>query len=181
MLSNHFWPQYDCLNLLVHLGSPFWNLSSLLTVRPFCILASFFHYFSLPSTRMTTSDGWTHTVRVGDKVHLLDDHQYLIPTFHATSSPIVLKKTNQSTYCCFLRTASHLSISSPQTVPQSTHTDPASHATDDFIACDILQFCGPAAVPVYHQGRPYCMGDIHCIALPEPISGNEQEFVRHKL
>ena len=116
---------------------------------------------------MTTSDEQTHTVCVSDILNLRDDHQYRIIKTFASSGRIVLQRTNQSTSRNFLPTHSHLSISAPEMVTQSTQIDPPCPATDDLLACDILQYCGPAAVEDYHQGCPYCMDDIHWIALPE--------------
>ena len=44
---------------------------------------------------------------------------------------------------------------------------PPSSATDDPLAQAILQCCGPDAVAAYHQGRPYCLGDVHWLTLPK--------------
>ena len=56
-------------------------------------------------------------------------------------------------------------------VNRSTQTDPPPSTTDDPLAQAILQCCGPAAVDAYHQGRPYCLGNVHKITLPETIKG----------
>ena len=66
-------------------------------------------------------------------------------------------------------------------VTQSTQTDPPPPATDDALAHDILQGCGPAAVEAYHQDRPVCTDDVHWSALPEPKQSDQQYFVGHKL
>ena len=57
-------------------------------------------------------------------------------------------------------------------VNRSTQTDPPSSATDDPLADSILQCCGPDAVDAYHQGRAYCLGDVHWVTLPATIKGH---------
>ena len=96
-------------------------------------------------------------------MNLLDDHQYHIPKFFAFSGPFVFKRTNHSTYRSFQRTSSHLSITAPQLVTQSTQADPPS-AIDHTLARAFLRCWGPAAVGDYHHGRPFCMVDIDQIA-----------------
>ena len=56
-------------------------------------------------------------------------------------------------------------------VNRFTQTDHPFSANDDPLAHDILQCCGPDAVAAYHQGRPYCLGDVHWVTLPETIKG----------
>ena len=140
-----------------------------------------FVFFILLCPRKTTSGGRTHTVCAGDIVNPLDIHQYRILKIIATFGPIVHKRTNNSTYRSFLRNPLQVSVSAPQMVNQSTQTDTPPPATRDPQAHDILQCCGPAAVEAYHQGHPYCMGDIHCITLPEPIESDQPQVVGHKL
>ena len=119
---------------------------------------------------MTLSDGRTTTLRVGDIVNLKDD-KYRVLKIFATSGPIVFKRTDGSTHRSFLRTPAHVVISAPQMVNRSTQTDPPPPASDDTLAHAILQCCGPEAVAAYHQGRPYCLGDVNWLTLPEPITG----------
>ena len=69
----------------------------------------------------------------------------------------------------------------PQLVTKSTQTDWPPPATDDRLACDILQSCGTDAVEAYHQSHPYCTRDIHWGTLPEPNQSDQQKFVEHKL
>ena len=118
-------------------------------------------FFSLPSAPLTTCDGRTHNVRVGDVVHLLDDNQYRVLKITHPPGPVVLKRTNHTTYRSFLRAPSQLFISAPRMVNQSTQTDPQPLATDDPLARAILQCCGPPAVDAYTKGQPYCLGDFH--------------------
>ena len=120
---------------------------------------------------MTLSDGRTTTLRVGDVVNLKDDHQYRVLKFFAPSGPFVFKRTDGSTHRSFLRTPALVVISEPQKVTQSTQTDTPPSATDDPLAQAILQCCGPDAVAAYHQGRTYCLGDVHWVTLPETIKG----------
>ena len=120
---------------------------------------------------MTFSDGRTDTLRVGDVVNLTFDHQYRVLKIFAPSGPIVFKRTNGSTHRSFLRTPDHVVIRAPPLVNRSTQTDPPSSATDDPLADSTLHCCGPAAVTVYNQGRPYCLGDVHWVTLPETIKG----------
>ena len=54
---------------------------------------------------------------------------------------------------------------------RSTQTDYPSAATDDRLADAILQCCGPDAIDAHHQGRPYSLGDVHWLTLPETIKG----------
>ena len=110
---------------------------------------------------MTTSDGRTHNVRVGDEVHLLDNNQYRILKITSPPGPVVLKRTNHTTYRSFLRTPSQLLISPPRMVNQSTQTDPQPVATDDPLARAIFHCCGPHAVEAYTKGHPYRLGDFH--------------------
>ena len=120
---------------------------------------------------MTLSDGRTATLRVGDIVNLKDDHKYRVLKIFAPSGPIVFKRTDGSTHRSFLRTPDHVVIRAPQLVSTSTQTDPQPSATDDPLAQAILECCGPAAVEAYHHGRPYCLGDVHWVTLPETIKG----------
>ena len=46
---------------------------------------------------MTTCDGRTHNVLVGDMVQLLDDSQYPILKIRPPRGPVILKRTNHST------------------------------------------------------------------------------------
>ena len=55
-------------------------------------------------------------------------------------------------------------------VNQSTQTDSPPTDLDDSLARDLFQCCGPAAVAAYHPGRLLCIGKIHFIDLPEPVS-----------
>ena len=118
---------------------------------------------------MILSDGRTTTLRVGDVVNLKDDHQYRVLKIFVPSGPIVLKRTDGSTHRSFLRTPAHVVIGAPQLVSRSTQTDPPPPATDDTLTQAILQCCGPDAVAAYHQGRPYCLGDVLWVTLPETI------------
>ena len=120
---------------------------------------------------MTLRDGRTIIFCVGDVVNLKDDHQYRVLKIFAPSGPIVFKRTDGSTHRSFLRIPAHVVISAPQMVNRSTQTDPLPPATDDPLAQAILQCCGLDAVAVYHQGRPYCLGDVHWVTLPETIRG----------
>ena len=123
---------------------------------------------------MTFSDGRTGTIRVGDVVDLKDDHTYRVLKIFAPAGPIVFKRVDGSHNRSFLRTPDHVVIRAPllynkstQTSPyqhvksQSTQTDPPPSASDDPLVQDILQCCGPDAVTAYHQGHPYCLGDVH--------------------
>ena len=128
-------------------------------------------YFSSNSAKMTLSDGRTATLRVGDIVDLKHDHKYRVIKIFAPSGPIVFKRIDGLTHRCFLRTPDHFVIKASPMVNRSTQTDPRLFATDDPFADAILQCCGPDAVAAYHQGRPYCLGDVHWITLPETIKG----------
>ena len=128
-------------------------------------------YFSSNSANMTLSDGRTTTLRVGDIVNLKDDHKYRVLKIFAPSGPIVFKRIDGSTHRSFLRTPDHVVIRAPLMVSRSTQTDPPPTATDDPLAQVILQCCGPDAVDAYHQGHPYCLGDVHWVRLPETIKG----------
>ena len=119
---------------------------------------------------MTICDGRTHNVHVRDVVHLLDDSQYRILEITPPPGPVILKKTNHSTYRSPLRAPSQLFISAPGIVNQSTETDSKPTDNDDPISRDILQCCGPAAVEAYHRGRPKCIGDIHFVDLPKRVN-----------
>ena len=136
-----------------------------------------FAYFSSNSAKMTLSDGRTATLRVGDIVNLKDDHPYRVLKIFAPSGPIVYKHNDGSTHRSFLRTPDHVVIRAPPMVNRSTQTDRPSSATDDPLAHDILQCCGPDAVAAYHQGDPYCLGDVHWVTLPETIKGRLIQFV----
>ena len=57
-------------------------------------------------------------------------------------------------------------------VNQSTQKDPQRTDTDDPLAGDILQRCGPAAVEANHHARPFCIGDIYLVDLLEPINSD---------
>ena len=129
-------------------------------------------YFSSNSAQMTLSDGRAATLRVGDVVNLTDDHQYRVLKIFAPFGPIIFKRTDGSTHRSFLRTPDHVVIWAPPMVNRSTQTDPPISATDDPLADSILQFCGPAAVAAYYQGRPYCLGDVHWVKLPETIKSD---------
>ena len=130
-----------------------------------------FAYFSSHSAQMTLSDGRTATLRVGDVVNLTDDHPYRVLKIFAPSGHIAFKRTDGSTHRSFLRTPDYVVICAPPMVNRSTQTDLPSSTTDDPLADSILQCCGPAAVAAYHQGRPYCLGDVHWLTLPETIKG----------
>ena len=121
---------------------------------------------------MTLSDGRTTFLRVGDVMNLKDDHQYRVLKIFAPSGPVVFKRTDGLAQRSFLRTPAHVVISAPQMVIRSTQTDPQHPATDDPLAQAILQCCGPDAVAAYHQGRPYCLGDVHWVTLPYTIKGD---------
>ena len=129
-------------------------------------------HFSSNSAKLTLSDGRTTTLRVGDIVNLKDDHQYRVLKIFAPSGPIVFKGTDGYTYRSFLRTPDHVVIRAPPMVNRSTQTDPPGSATDDPLADSIVQCCGPDAVDAYHQGRPYCLGDVHWVTLLETIKGD---------
>ena len=58
---------------------------------------------------------------------------------------------------------------------------PHLFATDDPLAQAILQCCGPDTVAAYHQGRPYCLGDVHWVTMTETIKGGLILFVGQKL
>ena len=120
---------------------------------------------------MTLNDGRTATLCVCDSVNLKHDHQYCVLKIFAPSGPIVFKRTDGSTHRSFLRNPDHVVIRAPPMVNRSTQTDLPSSAIDDALADSILQCCGPAAVTAYHQGRPYCLGDVHWVTLPETIKG----------
>ena len=134
-------------------------------------IVSPFAYFSSNSAQMTLSDGRTATLRQSDLVNLTDDQQYRVLKFFAPSGPIVFKHTDGSTHRSFLRTPDHVVIRAPPMVNQSTQTDPPSSSTDDPLADSIIQCCGLAVVAAYHQDRPYCLGDVHWVTLPETIKG----------
>ena len=134
-------------------------------------IVSLLAYFSSNSAQMTLSDGLIATLRVGDIVNLKDDHQYRVLKIFAPSGPIVFKSTDGSTHRSFLRTPDHVVIRAPPMVSRSTQTDPQLSALDDPLADAILQCCGPDAVDAYHQGRPYCLGDVHLVTLPETVKG----------
>ena len=138
-------------------------------------IVSPFVYFSSNSakmTKMTLSDGRIATLHVGDIVNLQDDHKYRVLKIFEPSGPIVFKSTDGSSQRSFLRTPDHVVIRAPQTVNRSTQNDPPIPATDDPLEDSILHCCGPTAVVVYHQGRPYCLGDVHWVTLPETIKGD---------
>ena len=118
---------------------------------------------------MTFSDGRTGTIRVGDIVDLKDDHTYRVLKIFAPSGPIVFKRVGGSTYRSFVRTPDHVVIKAPLLFNKSTQTDPPPSASDDSLVQDILQCCGPDAVAAYHQGHPYCLGDVHWLKLPKII------------
>ena len=120
---------------------------------------------------MTLSDGRTTTLCVGDIVNLKDDHKYRVLKIFAPSWPIVFKSTDGSTRRSFLRTPDHVVINAHPMVNRSTQTDPPSPATDDPLAQAILQCCDSDAVDAYHQGRPYCFGDVHWVTLLDTIKG----------
>ena len=130
-----------------------------------------FAYFSSNSAKMTLSDGRTATLRVGDIVNLEVDHQYRVLKNSAPSGLIVFKQTDGSTHRSFLRTPNHVVIRASPMVNRSTQTYHQFSATDDPLAHNILQCCGPDAVAAYHQGRPYCLSDVHWVTLPETIKG----------
>ena len=134
-------------------------------------IVSPFAYFSSNSAKMAFSDGRTATLRVGDLVNLKDDHQNRVLKIFAPSGPNMFKRTDGSTHRSFLRTPEHVVIRAPPMVNQSTQTDHPFSATDDPLAHDILQCYGPDAVAAYHQGRPYCLGDVHWITQPQTIRG----------
>ena len=83
-------------------------------------------YFSLSSASMTTCDGRTHNVRVGDMVQLLDESQYPIIKITPPRGPVILKRTNHSTYRSFLWAPSQLFISAPHMVNQSIFLNPST-------------------------------------------------------
>ena len=120
---------------------------------------------------MTLTDGQSTTLSVGDIVNLKDDHQYRVIKIFAPSGPIVFKRADGSTHCSFLRTPDHVVIRAPPMVSRSTQTDPQLSTTDYPLADAILQCCGPDAVNAYHQSRPYCLGDVHLVKLPDSITG----------
>ena len=134
-------------------------------------IVSPFAYFNSNSAKMTLSDGRTATLRVDDIVNLKDDHQYRVLKIFAHAGPIVFKRSDGSTHRSFLRTPDHVVIKAPPMVNTSTQTDPQLSATDDPLPQAILQCCGPDAVDAYHQGHPYCLGDVHWVTLPEPLKG----------
>ena len=134
-------------------------------------IVSPFAYFSSICAQMALSDGRTATLRVGDLVNLTDDHQYRVLEIFAPSGPIVFKRTDGSTHRRFPCTLDHVVVRAPQMVNRSTQTDPSPSANDDPLAQAILQCCGPDAVDAYHQGRPYCLGDVHWVTLPETTKG----------
>ena len=131
-----------------------------------------FDFFSLPSASMTTCDGRTPNVRVGDVVRLLDDNQYRVLKITPPPGPVVLKRTNYTTYRSFLRAPLQLFIPAPHIVSQSPQTDPPPVDADDHLACAVLQCCAASAVHAYNQGRPYCLGDFHV---------DQHSFVGHNL
>ena len=108
---------------------------------------------------------------MGDIVNLKDYHQYRVLKIFAPSGPIVFKRTDGSTHRSFLRTPDHVVIIAPPIDSRSTQTDPPLSVSEDPLADAILQCCGPDAVDSYHQGRPYCLGDVHWVTLPETIKG----------
>ena len=110
---------------------------------------------------MTTCDGRTQNVHVGDVVRFLQDNQYRLLKITPPPGPVVLRRTNDTTYRNFLRAPAQLFISAPCLVTQSTQTDPQPTDTDDPIALDNFQCSGAFAVHAYNQGRPYCLGDFH--------------------
>ena len=110
---------------------------------------------------MTLTDGRTTTLRVGDTVNFKDDHKYRVLKILAPSGPIVFKRTDVSTHRSFLRTPADVVVSAPPMVNRSTQTDPPPSPTDDPVAQANLQYCGPDAVAAYHQGHPYCLGNVH--------------------
>ena len=134
-------------------------------------IVSPFAFFRSNSAKLTLSDGRTATLCVGDIVHLKDDHQYRVLKIFAPDGPIVFKRTDGSTHRSFLRTPDHVVIKAPPMVNTSTQTDPQLSATDDPLAQAIFQCCGPDAVDAYHQGHPYCLGDVHWLTLSEPLKG----------
>ena len=115
---------------------------------------------------MTTSDGRTHTVCVGDVVNLLDNSQYRVLKIVTPTGPIVLKRTDHSTYCSFLRTPAHIQIRAPAMVTQSTQTESRTSSAADPVARENLNCCGPVAVDACHQGRPYCPRSLQLPASP---------------
>ena len=138
-------------------------------------------YLSSNSAQMTLTDGQTTPLRVGDIVNLKDDHQYRVLKIFAPSGPIVFRRTDRSTHRSFLRTPDHVVIRAPPMVNQFTQTDPPLSVSDDPLADAILQCCGPDAVDDYHQGRPYCLSDVHWVTLLDTIKGSLIWFVGHKL
>ena len=118
---------------------------------------------------MTLGDGRTATLHVGDIVNLKDDHKYRVLKIFAPSGPIFFKRIDGSTHRSFLRILDHVVIRVPQTVNRSTQTDPPIPATDHPLEDSTLHCCGAAAVVAYPEGRPYCLGDVHWVRLPETI------------
>ena len=83
-----------------------------------------FDSFTLTSASMTTCDGQTHNVRVGDVVHLLDDNETRVFNITPPPGPVVLKRNNHTTYRSFLRAPSQLFISAPRSpYGPSVHAD----------------------------------------------------------
>ena len=105
---------------------------------------------------MTTSKSRTHKVCVGDVVNLLGNSQYRVLKIVTPTGPILLKRTDQSTYRSFSRTPAHFQIRAPTMVTQSPQTEPPISSDADVLARDILNCSGPVAVDAYQQGRPYC-------------------------
>ena len=115
---------------------------------------------------MTLSDGRTTTVRVSDVVNLKDDHQYRVLKIIAPSGPIILKRTDGSMYRSFLRTPTHISVSAPQMVKQSTK-----------LSRRLLLLTIPSLMPFYIAAAPMLLtliiravsfvgGDVHWRTLP---------------
>ena len=104
-------------------------------------------------------------------MNLKDDHKYRGLKILAPSGPIIFKRIDGSNHRSFLGTPDHVAISAPPMVDRSTQTDPPPSPSDDPLARAIFQCCGPDAVEAYHQGRSYCLGEVHWVTLPETIKG----------
>ena len=136
-------------------------------------IVSPFAHFSSNSANMTLSDGRTAILRVGDIVNLKDDHQYRVLKIFAPSGPIVSNALTAPPIIVSYELLTTLSSALLQwSIGLHKLTPPPSSATDDPLAASILQCCGPDAVDAYHQGRPYCLGDVHWVTLLETIKGD---------